>query len=140
MVSSASTGGETCPPTSNSALQPMSGPWEPTRRSALGLRAPDHGCASAAPPNSRQPSRNNAQKLQPFVTPSLNRCSERRPRQGDTFHGSYGKFRACALVARSRELERKAAVGAHRADGTGLACRSHHLALPGYASAAPARG
>src|SRR5215471_21670398 len=77
MGSSASTGGETCPPTSNSALQPMSGPWEPTRRSARGLRAPDHWYASAAPLNSPQPSRNNAQKLQTFMTPSLSRRSER---------------------------------------------------------------
>ena len=34
----------------------------------------------------------------------------------------------------------KAAVGARHVDGAGLACRSHHLALPGYASAAPACG
>jgi hypothetical protein len=50
---------------------------EPTRRSVRGLRAPDHWCASAAPLNSPQPSRNNAQKLQPFMTPWLNRRSER---------------------------------------------------------------
>src|SRR5262249_7756114 len=112
MGSLASTAGETCPPTSNSALQPMSGPWEPTRRSARGLRAPDHWCASAAPPNSPRPSRHNAQKLKPFRTPVLNRRMERTSRQRDRYHGRDCNVNAWALAALSRKLERKPAVGA----------------------------